>query len=139
MASMKNKYPYVARGNQRLNTVRTKTYNIDNGSGTTDDDAVLYAVEDLYIVDAGIIYEEATDTAGAASANVKIGTTAGGAEIVAATNLGVSKAVGAYTALALVTGGELVKAGSTVRVRHTGVATTEAGQYCVQIRYLNKP
>lgn len=136
---MPPKTAFIARGQQRYKVIRTKTFNIDNGAGTPDDDPVLYSVNGLYIIDAYIVYSEATDTAGAASANVKIGTTAGGAQIVAQTALGVSKAVGAATALTLVSGGDYVPAGSTVFVRHTGVATTEVGQYAVQIRYMPKP
>lgn len=135
----KQSYPYIARGAQRYKIIRSKTFNIDNGSGTTDDEVVLYSVNGLYIIDAHIIYQEATDTAGAENANVKIGTAAGGAQIVTATALAGAKAVGAVTQLALVAGGEYVPAGSSVFVRHTGVASTEAGQYSVQIRYMPKP
>lgn len=134
-----SKYPYIARGKQRYDVIRTKTFNVDNGAGTTDDDVLLYAVEDLQIMDACIVYSEATDTSGAGSANVKIGTTAGGAEIVAQTAIGTSKAIGSITALTIVAGGDFVPAGTSVRVRHTGVAATEVGQYHVQVRYIRKP
>lgn len=128
----------INRSKTKFLSVKTQVFNIDNGAGTTVDDQTIYAVDDLFIKDAYIVYTEATDTAGAASANVKIGTTAGGAEIVAATNLGVAKAIGSVTTMTLTSAEYFVPAGTTVRVRHTGVAVTEVGQYFVQIRYYYK-
>lgn len=128
---------YINRGAQKYLVAKTAAINIDNGSGTTLDDMLLYCVNDIFLVDANIVYTEATDTTGAAGANVKIGTTAGGAEIVTATALVASKAVGSTTALTLNL--HYVAAGSTIRVRHTGIAATEAGQYYVQLRYFNEP
>jgi hypothetical protein len=134
-----NKYPYVGRGNQRtfIATTRT-TFNIDNGAGTTADDASVGPFPfDCWITDARAIYTEATDTTGAASANFKTGVSAGDATLVAATALGVLKAIGGYTAgtpLAVV-----VPANTTIWTRHTGVATTEVGQYFVQYTILPKP
>lgn len=125
--------PYIARGNERFNYAVSVEFNIDNGSGATTDDIILVPDKDIFITHARVFYTEATDTAGAASATVKIGTTSGGAEIVAATNLQVSKAIGATTALTLVK--NFAAAGSIISVRHTGVATTEGGKYKVQIRY----
>lgn len=127
---------YLARGNQKFLMEKTQIFNIDNGSGTTVDDMLLYCVNDVVLVDAFCVYTEATDTTGAATANVKIGTTAGGAEVVTATNLAVSKAVGATQSLTLNV--QFVAAGTTIRVRHTGRAATEAGQYYVALRYYYK-
>jgi hypothetical protein len=134
-----NKFGYVGRGNQRTFVATTRTtFNIDNGAGTTADDASVGPFPfDCYIVDARAVYTEATDTAGAASANWKTGITAGGATLVAATALEISKAIGGYTAgvpLAV-----LVPANTTIFTRHTGVATTEVGQYFVQYTILPKP
>jgi hypothetical protein len=111
----------------------SKEFNIDNGSGTTDDDLVLHTTRPITIIRAQVVYTVATDTAGAASANVKIGTTAGGSGIVAATALQVSKAVGAKTSLTVVDG--KVAADGNVWIRHTGIAATEAGNYKVLIEY----
>lgn len=130
---MPNTGTYIARGKAQYNVVTTQTFNIDNGAGTTVDECVLnlpYAIE---IMDARIVYQEATDTSGVASANAKIGTTAGGAEIVAATAYAVSKAVGATTAMTLVL--SRIPANTGVFVRHTGIAATEGGQAKVQIAY----
>jgi hypothetical protein len=134
-----NKFGYVGRGNQRTFVATTRTtFNVDNGAGTTADDASVGPFPfDCYIVDARAVYTEATDTAGAASANFKTGITAGGATLVAATALEISKAIGGYTAgvpLAV-----LVPANTTIFTRHTGVATTEVGQYFVQYTILPKP
>lgn len=133
-----SKFPYVARGGQRYNTFRSKTYNIDNGAGTTDDDLIFAALsKDVHIVSIKAVYVEATDTTGAASANFKLGTTAGGTDIVAATALEVAKAVGSTTSATVVLA--KVAAGSALFCRHTGVATTEVGQYYVQVEYLFAP
>ena len=134
---MPSKGTYLARGFEKYNVATTQTFNIDNGAGATIDEVVIclpYAIEILH---ARIIYQEATDTAGVASANVKIGTAAAGEEIVAATAYEVSKAVGGYTAMTLVNPN--VPANTGVFVRHTGIAATEGGQASVQIAYRIKP
>ncbi len=139
MADNKKNYGYAARGNQRVIVATTRTtFNIDNGAGTTADDASVgpYPFE-CYIVDVRAIYTVATDTSGVASANFKTGVTAGGATLVAATALEVSKAIGAYTVgipLAVP-----VPANTTIFTRHTGIAATEAGDYFVQYTILPKP
>lgn len=134
-----NKYPYVARGNQRTFAMKTNTtFNIDNGAGTTADDASVGPFPfDCWIVDARAVYTEATDTTGAASANFKTGVSAGGATLVAATALEAAKAIGGYTAGVPL--GVLVPANTTIFTRHTGVATTEVGQYFVLYTILPKP
>lgn len=134
-----NKYPYAARGNQRTFTATTRTtFNIDNGAGTTADDASVGPFPfDCWITDARAVYTEATDTSGVATANFKTGIAAGGATLVAATALEISKAIGGYTAGAPLA--VLVPANTTIWTRHTGVAATEAGQYFVQYTILPKP
>jgi hypothetical protein len=126
---------YVARGNQRFGLLRSKTFNIDNGSGSTDDDVILsnlaYAVE---IKSVKAVYVEATDTTGAAAATIQMGTTVSGVDVVAATALEAAKAVGSTTGYTIVNG--VIPAGSTLFARHTGVASTEAGQYYLQVRYI---
>jgi hypothetical protein len=126
---------YIARGNQRYGFFRSETFNIDNGSGATVDDVIFsnlaYAVE---IKSVKAVYVEATDTTGAAAATVSLGTTAGGVDVVAATALEAAKAVGATTGYTIANG--VIPAGGTLFARHTGVASTEAGQYYLQIRYI---
>lgn len=132
-------YPYIGRGRQREFVLQTRTtFNIDNGAGTTADDASIGPFPyDCYITFARAVYTEATDTAGVATATFQTGVAAGGATLVAATNLEVSKAIGAYTEatpLAVV-----VPANTTIFTRHTGVASTETGQYFVEYGILPKP
>lgn len=131
---------YVARGNQRFQIIRSKTFNIDNGSGTTDDDVIFsnlgYAVE---VKSVRTVYVEATDTTGAASATVSVGSTAGGVDVVAAVALEAAKAVGASTALTVLAAGSVIPATGALFARHTGVASTEAGQYYLQVRVLPRP
>jgi len=119
--------------NARRLFLRSKTFNIDNGAGTTDDDIMAVPTDGVTLVAARVVYVEATDAEGAAGANVKLGTTVGGAELVAATNLEVSKAVGTYTDLTFVTGAGAISANGMIAVRHTGIAAAEGGQYYVQL------
>jgi len=116
-----------------LSVARSKTFNIDNGSGTTDDDIILVPDRAIMIVDAKRVYTEATDTSGAASATTAIGTAVAGQQIVASVACSVSKAVGSADDLTIVSGA--VSADGMVAVRHTGIASTEAGQYFVQITF----
>jgi poly(3-hydroxyalkanoate) synthetase len=137
MASVK-KLPYIARGNQRALVVMTPAaFNIDAGSGTTVDYQLCNLPYDAYIQDVRAIYSEATDTAGAASANFKLGVAAGGATLVAATALEVSKAIGATTVATITL--DYLPANTTLWVRHTGIAATEAGTYYVQVILVPKP
>lgn len=139
MGIFNNKFPHIARGNQRLIRQRTLTpFNIDNGAGATSDDVLTGGFPfDTYLADIQATYTEATDTAGAASANFKVGVTAGGATLVAATALEAAKAIGACTKGTPL--GVLIPANTPVFVRHTGVATTEVGQYYVEALFLPKP
>lgn len=134
---MANQFPYIGRGNQRYNTVTSKEFNIDNGGGTTDDDVLINLPFDVRLISVCAIYTVATDTTGAASANFKLGVAAGGATLVGATALEVSKAIGATTSGTILV--DLLPANTTLWVRHTGVAATEVGNYRVQVTYLPKP
>jgi hypothetical protein len=132
------KFPYIARGNQRtIILVTPAAFNIDNGSGTTADYQLCNLPFDCYIQDVRAIYSEATDTAGAASANFKLGVAAGGATLVGATALAGSKAIGATTTATITL--DYLPANTTLWVRHTGIASTEAGQYYVQVVLVPKP
>lgn len=128
---------YISRGKQKYLTVRNlDTINIDNGSGTTADYLLFYTPDDIVIVDAYAVYVEATDTTGAQVATVSIGTTVGGVDIVNVNALAAAKAVGSTTALTLLA--TSVAASTTLFIRHTGIASTEAGTYFVQLRYFNR-
>ena len=122
---------YNLKSGRAVFYLKSKEFNIDNGSGTTDDDILLVPKQAFKVRSVRAIYTEATDTSGAASANFKVGTAVGGAQICAATALQVSKAVGSYTDATIVSGD--VAANGMIAVRHTGIAATEAGKYYVQI------
>lgn len=132
MPNAKNRTTYVAHGNQRTIVLTTPAaFNIDNGAGATADYQLCNLPFEAYVQDVRAIYSEATDTAGAASANFKLGVAAGGATIVAATALEISKAIGDTTTATVVS--DVLPANTTLWVRHTGVASTEVGQYYVQV------
>lgn len=135
---MANKFPYVGHGNQRFFVVTTPAaFNVDNGAGATVDYQLLNVPFDCYIQSVRAIYSEATDTTGAASANFKLGVSAGGATLVGATALEAAKAIGATTSATITL--DYLPANTTLWVRHTGVASTEVGQYFVQVVLLPKP
>lgn len=123
--------------NARRQFLVSKVFNIDNGAATTDDDILVLPSDGLSVIAANVVYTEATDSAGAASANVRIGTTAGGVQVVYTTPLQVSKAVGSRTPLVLETGAGVlqVAANGFMIVRHTGIASTDAGAYKVVVEY----
>jgi hypothetical protein len=140
LSPVRSKRPYMMRKGIALHSdlrdgdfAVSKDFNIDNGSGTTDDDIILVPNRAVTILSARIVYVEATDTAGVTTGTVSIGTTVGGVDIVAATAFEISKAVGSVTDLTIVDGA--VAAGEMIAVRHTGIAATEAGAYFVQIEY----
>ncbi len=118
---------------QRKREKRSVWFDLDNGAGTTIDDVILKASVALTVLAARIIYVDATSGIVAAG-NAKIGTTLGGAEIVAATAYENTKAVGTSTAMAIVAGA--VAANGAVFVRHTGVAAVAAGQAVVELEYV---
>lgn len=118
------------------NSARSVWFNLDNGAGTTIDDVILRPASAITITAARILYVDATSGTVAAG-NAKIGTTLGGAEIVAATAYGDAKAVGTTTAMTIVAGA--VAANTSVFVRHTGVAAVAAGQAVVEIEYTVDP
>lgn len=111
---------------------RSQIFDLDNGAGTTVDEVVLRPAVPITITAARIVYMDAT-TGTVAAGNAKIGTTVGGAEIVAATAYENAKAVGTVTAMVIVAGA--VAADAPVIVRHTGVAATQAGRAVVEIEY----
>jgi hypothetical protein len=116
----------------RTHVAMSRIFDIDNGNGTTVDDAFLLHPYAITIISAYVLYT--TATAGTvAAATVKVGTAVDGAQIVAATALANSKAVGTTTALTIVSGA--VAANTMVVARHTGIAATVAGEYRVVVEY----
>jgi len=124
--------PLYKSPNAKVKFVRSESFDLDNGAGTTIDRVVLRSSKQVEINTARIVYEDAT-TGTVAAGNALIGTTVGGSEIVAATAYGNAKAVGTITAMTLVLG--TIPANTPIIVRHTGVASTQAGRAHIEIEY----
>ena len=119
---------------QQINTVRSQIINIDNGAGTTLDEALFrVGSKGGQIVRVYALYNEAAGTV--AGANFKLGSAAGGAQYVAATAYTDSAAIGDVTSATLVE--DTIPANGTVFVRHTGIATTAAGQVFICVEYVD--
>lgn len=129
---------YIPRGAGQRNVARSVWFNLDNGNGTTIDDVILRCSQPIKINAARIVYVDAT-TGTVAGGSAGIGTTVGGVELVAATNYENTKAVGTTTAMTLKAAAAYVAANTPICVRHTGVASTQAGQSVVEIEYTILP
>lgn len=117
--------------NARL-VARSRLFNIDNGAGATLDDVLLKHSKAIRLLTARLVYT--TETAGTvAAATLALGTTVGGTDVVAATALEDAKTVGTSTALVLAK--NEIPAGTMLTARHTGIASTAAGEYYVEIEY----
>lgn len=119
---------------QQINTVRSQNINIDNGAGTTLDEA-LFKVGSRggSIVRVYAIYNEAAETV--AAGNFKLGSAVGGAQYVAATAYTNNAAIGDQTSAVLVS--DEIPANGTVFLRHTGVATTATGTVFICVEYVD--
>lgn len=115
------------------NTVRSESFDLDNGAGTTVDVVLIRHPRPIVLNTCRIVYTDAT-TGTVAAGNAKLGITVGGAEIVAATAYGNVATVGSTTAMVIVEG--RIAAGVPVLVRHTGVASTQAGRAQVECDYV---
>lgn len=119
---------------QQINTVRSQIVNIDNGAGTTLDEALFnVGSKGGRLVRAYAIYNEAAGTV--AAANFKLGSAAGGAQYVAATAYTDNAAVGAVTSSTIVE--DTLAPNATVFLRHTGIATTAAGQVFICVEWVS--
>ena len=117
---------------QSTQVLKSRNFNIDNGAGTTVDDAISVGSKPINLQKAYIVYT--TETAGTvAAANVTIGTTVGGTDIAAATAYANSSTVGTTTAITLVK--THIPANTMIDVRHTGSAATALGEAYVVIEY----
>lgn len=123
------------RGEGRRKIAQSQVFNIDNGAGATTDGCVLRCSQPIAILRAQIVYT--TETAGTiAAGNMKLGTTVGGAELVAATSYTNAATVGSVTAMTLKAAANRVNANTPVLARHTGVvATPIAGECFCEIEY----
>ena len=113
---------------------RTQTFNLDNGAGTTVDEALFNSgPKGARLVRVYAIYQEAAGTV--AAGNFKLGVTAGGATLVAATAYVNSAAVGDVTNGAILV--DVIPPDTTVFVRHTGVAATATGTAAVAVEFVD--
>ena len=119
---------WVLMNNVGIQIVRSPLIDISEG----DVEHVMYhAVTACEILEAGIIYEEATVTSDADEGDITIGTASAGGQIVAATAYAVSKAAGAYQALTIASG--VLAAGTSVFASHDE-ASNAAGTVRVQLK-----
>jgi len=112
--------------------IHTRPFDVDSGNGTVTSDIFMFSSA-ITVTAAKIIYTVATDTTGAASGHVFIGTTAGGTEVASSTSLEVAKAIGTTTTITI--GAGAVAANTMLCVTHHGVAATEAGEVVVMIEF----
>lgn len=122
----------VTGKNGRKNFAKSVWFNLDNGNGTTVDDILLYSPVAITLLDARIVYVDAT-TGTVAAGTASIGTTVGGVDVVAATAYENTKTVGTTTSMTIAQ--PKIAANTMLSVRHTGVAATQAGQAYVQVVY----
>ena len=120
---------WVLQGNTGVIFVLSTLYDI---SGTSSEQVIFHAVTACEILEVGLLWEEATDTAGADAEDMTIGTSSGGAQIVAATKFAVAQASGSYQALDLVTG--VLAAGTSVFAHHDLVAENGTCRILMKIR-----
>jgi len=119
---------------QQINTVRSQVINIDNGAGTTLDEALFrVGSKGGRLVRVYAIYNEAAGTV--AGANFKLGSAAGGAQYVAATAYTNNAAIGDVTSAVIVE--DTIPANGSVFLRHTGIATTATGTVFVCVEYVD--
>lgn len=118
---------------QSKDTVRSQYFNLDNGAGTTVDEPLFRTgAKGGRLVRVYALYGEVTQTV--AGGNFKLGVSAGGATLVAATAYEDSKAVGTSTSATILV--DSIPANTTVFVRHTGVATTQTGTASIIVEWV---
>lgn len=119
---------WVRIGNTGVVIVTSELYDI---SAAPSEQVVFSAVTACEILEAGLIWNEATAASGAAEGDITIGTATGGAQLVTADGYDVSQATGAYQALSLVTG--VLAAGAELFASHDQ-ATGADGTYFLQLK-----
>lgn len=119
------------RARSPLRVWHSESFDLDNGAGTTVDRAIRFE-HDVTLVTARIMFEDAT-TGTVAAGNMRLGTSVGGSEIAAAVAYGDGLAVGVSLGLTLLV--TAITAGTSIYIRHTGVAATQAGRAHLQLEY----
>jgi len=116
----------------KLRTVKTSVQDIDTIGAANYDEVILVPSTGIEITEVRIVYDK-EQSGTVAGGGVKVGTQAGGEQIVASTALENTKAVGYKKVCTLVEG--TVAAGTPIFVRITGVAATQAGAVHVEMDY----
>lgn len=104
---------WVLQGNTGVVSVQGLLIDI---SAAASEQVIFHAVTACEILEAGFVYEEASETSGAADGDLTIGTTTGGNEICAATAYVAAQATGTYQAMTITSGA--LAAGDSVFVSH---------------------
>ncbi len=116
---------WVLMGNTGVVEVWSALFDI---SAADSEQVVFNAVTASQILEAGLVWNEATVASDSNEGDITIGTTSGGAQIVTATSYGLSQASGAYQALVLEAAGVSLAAGTSVFASHDDAASA-AGTY----------
>ena len=116
----------------KLRTVKTSVQDIDTIGAADYDEVILVPSTGIKITGVRIVYDK-EQSGTVAGGGVKVGTAAGGEQIVAATALENTKAVGYCKVCTLVE--DTVAANTPIFVRITGVAATQAGAVHVEMDY----
>ena len=102
-------------------------------SAADSEQVVFYAKQALTIHRAYLLWNEATGASGAAEGDITIGTSTGGAELLAALAYSVSKATGSITDLTLLLGGKMTP-GQSLFASHDQAASA-AGTYFLVLEW----
>ncbi len=113
-----NAADWVRLGNTGIVMVKSLLYDI---SVAASEQVIFNAVTACEVLEAGLIYNEATETSGAAEGDITIGTATGGGQIVAATPYVAAQATGSYQALVIAAGA--LAAGTSVFASHDQAAS----------------
>lgn len=113
-----------------LKRYETMVFDMDAAANEYD---YWYCPRAITIRNAYLVYVEATDASAAAEAAISAGTAADGTQVIGATAIAVSKAVGDVTALTIVSG--VIAAAGKVVTKNLKTAGTEAGKYKVVYLY----
>ena len=114
---------WVRMGDSGVIVVKTELFDI---SAVDFEKVVFHAVGASEILEAGLLWNQASAASGLEGGDITIGTASGGAQIVAALAYSASQASGAYTALTLVDGA--LAAGTSVFAHHD-IASGAAGTF----------
>lgn len=123
----------IPSGATRVAQQTPNDFDIDGGTAVRDT-VLLNLPFAVVLQSVRVVYTEATGASPTPTATVQVGTTVGGVEVVQATSLAISKAVGGVQDLVIQQAS--IAANTPLIVRHTGQVAPCAGKYFVQVDYL---